>query len=73
MFTYVKELQPDHQNSHYNLALIKKEQGLNEEAIDLLLKVLDLNPEHSEANYLNCLINLKIGYTFYFVHHRAKF
>ena len=50
MFTKAKELQPDHQNSYYNLALIiKKEQGLSEEAIELLLKVLDLNPEHSEA------------------------
>ena len=30
MFTKAKELQPDHQNSYYNLALIKKEQGLDE-------------------------------------------
>ena len=28
----------------------KKEQGLNEEAIELLLKVLNLNPEHKDAN-----------------------
>ena len=48
MFTKAKELQPDHQNSYYNLALIKKEQGQSEEAIELLFKVLDLNPEHSE-------------------------
>ena len=56
-----REIQPDHQNSYYNLALIKKEQGLVEEAVALLLKVLDLNPQHSEANYLNCLITLQLG------------
>ena len=50
MFTKAKKIQPDHQNSHYNLALIKKEKGLSEEAIALFLKLLDLNPEHSEAS-----------------------
>ena len=33
MFTKAKEIQPDHQNSYYNLGLIKKEQ---EEAWALL-------------------------------------
>ena len=29
MFVKAKEIQPDHQNSYYNLALIKKEQSLS--------------------------------------------
>ena len=49
MFTKAKEIQPSHQNSYYNLALIRRAQGLDENAIELLLKVLDLNPSHNEA------------------------
>ena len=52
MFMKAREIQPDHQNSYYNLGLIKKEQGSNEEAIDLFLKVLDINPEHTEAKLI---------------------
>ena len=51
MFTKAIDIQPHHQHSYYNLALIKKEQGFGEEAADLFLKVLELNPEHNGAKF----------------------
>ena len=54
MFTKAKiQIQPDHQNSFTTFSFDQKhEQGLNEEAIELFLKITDnpdLNPEHNNA------------------------
>ncbi|GAB6030274.1 hypothetical protein CHUAL_005949 [Chamberlinius hualienensis] len=58
---YKTAIQQNPQTSHtlYRLALLKRNQGLNEEAIPLLLKVIEIDPDTAEPYVDLAIILLK--------------